>query len=150
MTCRNDYQILQPPHFSSIILPCLNCCIWVILLPVNVIDLLSEAIVDALEVAYTTTVYYAVYSGAAIGCCIVGEYPSLTHVREWMTKYYFQQEDRGVENEVTEELHVDGFKKALIVHGHTSADVRATSKVTTFSKKDESGYLTEEELDVIR
>jgi len=108
MTCQGHYHIVQPPSsFTDSFLFLLNYCFWILLLPFTVIDLLSEAIVDVLEVAYNSTLYHAVYTGAAIGCLIVGDYASLAQVREWMDCWYLQKEEK--DDKINNEVQVENI-----------------------------------------
>ena len=101
MTCQ-DYHIVQPPIFPYSFVSLVNVFLWILLLPFAVIDLLSEAIVDVLEVSYSAILYHIVYTGAAIGCLIVGDYDNLAQVKEWMDSCYLQEEqqDQKILNDV--------------------------------------------------
>ena len=156
MTCQPNYQLINPPPFSRLILSSLNGLLWILFLPFAVIDLLAEAVVDVVEVAYSTTMYHAVYTGAAIGCLVIGDYEKLGEVREWMSEYYKTgQEGQTIAREIIDEI----VEKVVI--GEKGTD--KTSDLLTddceeelpenkfnksiIQKENESGYLTEADVE---
>ena len=147
MTCQ-DYHIVQPPMFSYSFVSLVN----VFLLPFAVIDLLSEAIVDVLEVSYSAILYHIVYTGAAIGCLIVGDYANLAEVKDWMDSCYLQEEqqDQKILNDVDEKNLYNETDKVPIKIDYPPTEEIAAMKdeKTIVPKKDESGYLTEGDLEV--
>ena len=100
---------------------------------------------DVVEVAYSTTVYHAVYTGAAIGCLLVGDYATLAGIREWMSDY-FKEEENCKENECEtkeESIFASDIDEASV------SKIDQEDKIPSFKllKENESGYLTSSDVE---
>ena len=155
MSCQLDYHIVEPPPFSKLSLTTLNCFLWILLLPFAAIDLLAEAVVDTVEVAYSTTVYHAVYTGAAIGCLVIGDYDKLGEIREWMNSYYISElEGHEIVSELMDELigkvvetSDSDETPALLLNEFVDELPSSKLNKSITQRENESGYLTEADVE---
>lgn len=155
MTCQPNYQLVPAPPCAHFLMSSLNGFLWILLLPFAVIDLLAEAVLDIAEVAYSATLYHAVYTGAAIGCIVIGDYDKLGEVREWMANYYEEgKEGLDIVNEIVDELigEVVAGDESIKVTDLALDDCGEKLEESKFNKSiiqkdNESGYLTEADVE---
>ena len=151
LSCQQNYKIVPAPHVSCHLFSCLNGILRVFLLPFAVIDLLAESVVDIAEFAYSTTLYHGVYTGAAIGCLVMGDYDKLGEVREWMDQCYMKN-DKGVDvaTQIVEEIIDDvvASEVAELPLDDGEEEVQDTKmNKSIIQKENESGYLTEADVE---
>jgi len=145
---QREYKVMSPTPVLTLLLRGVNLFLWICVLPLELIDISVDFVIYIIKTAESSFAFYLINTTAVIAYLIIGRLDKVNEIRDVMAKSYLvESEVDHIAKLILEDVIEEVLDSKEPIQFDDVDESKHTCDRSKFSAKDESGYLTEFEVE---